>query len=39
VVTDGVTPSLHVLYKHTQIKQYHKLGKALGTETTINQAS
>jgi hypothetical protein len=27
-----------VLYKHTQIKQYHKLGKALRTETTINQA-
>jgi hypothetical protein len=26
-----------VLYKHTQIKQYHKLGKALRTETTINQ--
>ena len=24
VVTDGVTPSLHVLYKHTQIKQYHR---------------
>jgi hypothetical protein len=23
VVTDGVTPSLHVLYKHAQIKQYH----------------
>jgi hypothetical protein len=23
VVTDGVTPSLHVDYKHTQIKQYH----------------
>jgi len=22
VVTDGVTPSLHVHYKHTQIKQY-----------------
>ena len=38
MVTDGVTPSLHVLYKHTQIKQYHKLGKALRTETTINQA-
>jgi hypothetical protein len=37
VVTDGVTPSLHVLYKHTQIKQYHKLGRALRTETTINQ--
>jgi hypothetical protein len=38
VVTDGVTPSLHVLYKHTQIKQYHKHGRALRTETTINQA-
>jgi hypothetical protein len=37
VVTDGVTPSLHVLYKRTQIKQYHKLGRALRTETTINQ--
>ena len=38
VVTGGVTPSLHVLYKHTQIKQYHKHGRALRTETTINQA-
>ena len=38
VVTDGVTPSLHVLYKHTQIKPYHKHGRALRTETTINQA-
>ena len=38
VVTDGVTPSLHVLYKHTQIKQYLKHGRALRTETTINQA-
>jgi len=38
VVTDGVTPSLHVLYKHAQIKQYHKHGRALRTETTINQA-
>ena len=37
VVTDGVTPSLHVLYKHTQMKQYHKHGRALRTETTINQ--
>ncbi|MBL8931181.1 MAG: hypothetical protein JNL54_13750 [Kineosporiaceae bacterium] len=35
VVTDGVTPSLHVQYKHTQIKQYHKEGRALRTETTI----
>ena len=37
VVTDGVTPSLHVQYKNTQIKQYHKHGRALRTETTINQ--
>ena len=29
VITDGVTPSLHVDYKHSKIKQYHKLGKAL----------
>jgi hypothetical protein len=36
VITDGVTPSLHVDYKKTKIKQYHKLGKALRTETTIN---
>lgn len=36
VITDGVTPSLHIDYKHTQIKQYHKQGRALRTETTIN---
>jgi hypothetical protein len=36
VITDGVTPSLHVDYKHTTIKQYHKKGRALRTETTIN---
>jgi hypothetical protein len=36
VITQGVTPSLHVDYKHTRIKQYHKEGKALRTETTIN---
>ena len=29
-------PSLHVDYKHTRIKQYHKEGRALRTETTIN---
>jgi hypothetical protein len=38
VVTDGVTPSLHVQYKNTQIKQYHKQGRALRTETTINKS-
>src|SRR5262244_2566043 len=36
VLTQGVTPSLHVDYKHTRIKQYHKEGRALRTETTIN---
>jgi hypothetical protein len=29
-------PSLHAQYKHTKIKQYHKEGRALRTETTIN---
>lgn len=36
VLTDGVVPSLHVDYKHSRIKQYHKEGRALRTETTIN---
>jgi len=33
---DGVAPSLHVDYKNTRITQYHKEGRALRTETTIN---
>jgi hypothetical protein len=36
VLTDGVTPSLHIDYKHSKIKQYHKEGRALRTETIIN---
>jgi hypothetical protein len=36
VITTGVIPSLHVDYKHNKIKQYHKEGRALRTETTIN---
>jgi hypothetical protein len=36
IITSGVVPSLHIDYKHSKIKQYHKLGKALRTETTIN---
>jgi hypothetical protein len=36
VITDGVIPSLHVDYQNTRIKQYHKEGRALRTETTIN---
>ena len=38
VITDGVTPSLHADYKHATIKQYHKEGRALRTETTINDS-
>ncbi len=38
VITEGVIPSLHVDYKHTRIKQYHKDGRALRTETTINDS-
>lgn len=36
VITEGVNPSLHVSYKNTKIKQYFKEGRALRTETTIN---
>ena len=36
VITNGVVPSLHVDYKKSRIKQYHKEGQALRTETTIN---
>jgi hypothetical protein len=36
VITEGVIPSLHLDYKNTRIKQYHKEGRALRTETTIN---
>jgi hypothetical protein len=36
VLTPGVIPSLHIDYKHSRIKQYHKEGRALRTETTIN---
>jgi hypothetical protein len=38
VFTDGVVPSLHVEYKSSRVKQYHKEGVALRTETTINNA-
>jgi len=36
VITEGVVPSVHADYKHTRIKQYHKEGRALRTETIIN---
>jgi hypothetical protein len=36
VITEGVTPSVYIDYKHTTVKQYHKHGRALRTETTMN---
>ena len=36
VVTRDVAPSLSFPYKHSRIKQYFKEGRALRTETTIN---
>jgi hypothetical protein len=36
VLTEGIVPSLHVEYKKSKVKQYHKEGQALRTETTIN---
>jgi hypothetical protein len=38
VIQAGVQPSLHIYYKHTHVKQYHKEGRALRTETTINNS-
>jgi hypothetical protein len=38
ILTSGVTPSLHIDYKHSKIKQYHKEGRAIRTETTINDS-
>ena len=36
VITDGVIPSLHLDYKRSRIKQYYKDGRALRTETVVN---
>ena len=36
VITEGVVPSLHLYYKNTHLKQYHKEGRGLRTQTTIN---
>ena len=39
IINEGVIPSLHVYYKNTHSKQYHKAAKraaGLRTETTIN---
>ena len=37
VITAGVCPYLYLFYKKTQVKQYLKEGRALRTETTLNQ--
>ncbi|WP_327582220.1 hypothetical protein OHA25_40655 [Nonomuraea sp. NBC_00507] len=37
IITEGVDPYLYLYYKKTQVKQYLKEGRALRTETTINQ--
>jgi hypothetical protein len=36
IVTAGVLPSLYVDYKSTRLKQYFKEGRALRTETIVN---
>lgn len=36
VIQEGVQPSLHLDYKKCHVKQYFKEGRALRTETTIN---
>jgi len=38
VITQGVTPALHISYKSSKIKQYFKEERALRTETTINNS-
>jgi hypothetical protein len=37
VITSGTCPYLYLFYKKTQVKQYLKEGKAIRTETTLNQ--
>lgn len=36
VLQNGVQPTLQVIYKHSNVKQYFKENRALRTETTIN---
>jgi hypothetical protein len=37
VITNGTCPYLYLFYRKTQVKQYLKEGRALRTETTLNQ--
>jgi hypothetical protein len=36
IIDDGVEPQIQAHYKHSKVKQYLKEGRALRTETTIN---
>jgi hypothetical protein len=36
VITSGVQPVIQAHYKHSKVKQYFKDGRALRTETTVN---
>jgi hypothetical protein len=36
VITRGVAPAIQAHYKHSKVKQYFKDGRALRTETTVN---
>jgi hypothetical protein len=36
VITNGVEPVIQAHYKHSKVKQYLKHGRALRTETTVN---
>jgi len=36
VICRGVEPAIQVHYKHSKVKQYFKAGRALRTETTVN---
>ena len=36
VICRGVDPAIQVHYKHSKVKQYFKEGRALRTETTVN---
>src|SRR6266699_302577 len=38
VITSGVVPSLHIDYKSSSMKQYHKEGRGLRTEFTSNNS-
>jgi hypothetical protein len=38
VLREGVAPSLHISYKHFDLKQYFKEGRALRTEGTFHNA-